>query len=179
MTGRPPKTQAAREADGDTRKLGKKKFQADNARRVQMPPGAPEMPDFLDKIARKEWERLVPILMSARVLTEADGVVVGQMCQAYSRMHEAERLLARTGVLVKDSAGKLSRNPLLKVIADSNALIFRCAQEYGMTAVSRSRITVGESAAGIATSRTDAALARLKAKIAVPAEKPRELKFLQ
>ena len=35
--------------------------------------GEPEMPKHLDRDARREWRRLVPLLMTMRVLTRATG----------------------------------------------------------------------------------------------------------
>jgi phage terminase small subunit len=46
--------------------------------------GEPDIPSHLDREARREWRRLVPILLSMRVLTVADGGVLGNLCQAYS-----------------------------------------------------------------------------------------------
>ena len=48
--------------------------------------GEPDMPAHLDREARKEWKRLVPILLAMRVLTVADGVALGNLCQAYSML---------------------------------------------------------------------------------------------
>src|SRR6187402_1731067 len=47
-------------------------------------PGEPDMPDYLDVDARKEWKHFVKILLEMRVLTKADGTALGNLCQAIS-----------------------------------------------------------------------------------------------
>ena len=66
----------------------------------------PRCPDHLDKDARKEWRRLVPILLRMRVLTEADGYALANLCQAYSTMAKAQRKLNETGLLLKTPSGR-------------------------------------------------------------------------
>ena len=51
--------------------------------------GEPEMPAYLDREARRQWKRLVPILLSMRVLTVADGMALATLCQAHSILVEA------------------------------------------------------------------------------------------
>ncbi len=42
----------------------------------------PACPDQLDAEAKHEWKRLVQLLLRVRVLTEADGLVLANFCQA-------------------------------------------------------------------------------------------------
>jgi len=53
----------------------------------------PKCPAHLDERAKKEWRRLVPILTQMRVLTEADGIALGNLCQTYSTMVRAQEKL--------------------------------------------------------------------------------------
>ena len=59
----------------------------------------PHCPEFLDKDARKEWNRLAPILLRMKVLTEADYIALASLCQAYSTMVKAQVQLNKTGIL--------------------------------------------------------------------------------
>ena len=56
-------------------------------------PGEPEMPKYLDREARREWKRLVPILLSMRVLSAADGLQLANLCQAYSILLQAHKAM--------------------------------------------------------------------------------------
>ena len=46
---------------------------------------APEMPDYLDDLARAEWERVMRDT-PAGVLTKTDGIVLAQFCLMVSKM---------------------------------------------------------------------------------------------
>ena len=55
--------------------------------------GAPRCPDHLDERAKKQWKHLAPMLCRLRVLTEADGMALANLCQAYSTMARAQEKL--------------------------------------------------------------------------------------
>ena len=59
-----------------------------NGREPQPRTKRPQCPDYLDDAARQEWRRLVPILSRMRVLTEADGIALGSLCQQYAMLQE-------------------------------------------------------------------------------------------
>src|SRR5688572_24799602 len=77
---------------------------------------APKCPDHLDEAARKEWRRLVPILRRMRVLTEADGIALGNLCQTYSTLIQAQEKLTKMGILYKTKSGYVMQSPLLGVV---------------------------------------------------------------
>ena len=54
----------------------------------------PAMPRHLDEIARKEWKRLCPMLERMRVLSEADGIALANLCVDYSILQQAQESLA-------------------------------------------------------------------------------------
>jgi phage terminase small subunit len=60
---------------------------------------APKCPEYLDERARKEWKRLVPVLRRMKVLTEADGMALANLCQTYSTMIKAQEKLSELGIL--------------------------------------------------------------------------------
>lgn len=83
---------------------------ARNHEEPQPTAGRPKMPGDLSKAAAAEWRRLVPILLSTRVLTVADGIGLAELC----RMH------ALAGVLDAEIAAQTKRIEALsaKAIAD-------------------------------------------------------------
>ena len=116
---------------------------------------APEMLKHLNRIARKEWKRLVPILLSMRVLTEADGIALANLCQAYSTLVEANELMAKAAaggkspLLMKTPAGYMQQSPLLGIINSQMDIINRQLREFGLTPASRSRLVAASDSTSI------------------------------
>jgi len=108
--------------------------------------GEPDMPAHLDREARREWRRLVPILLSMRVLTVADGVALANLCQAYSmlvRAHQAMQQAAKSGgsgLLMKTPSGYVQQSPLIGIINSQVEIINRISREFGLTPASRTRV---------------------------------------
>lgn len=86
-----------------------------------VPVAAPERPKYLKGFAKKEWERLVPILLSARILTVQDQGALALLCLLQAKVIEA----AKRGEVL---SGQL--------IAQYRALL-TC---FGLTPVDRARI---------------------------------------
>lgn len=102
---------------------------------------APKMPPHLDEAGKKEWRRLVPILKRMRVLTEADGLALANLCQAYSTMVKAQQKLNEAGLLYKSPSGYVMQSPLLGVVNSSADAVNKMLREFGMTPAARSRIS--------------------------------------
>ena len=105
-------------------------------------PVAPRCPKYLDPEAKREWKRIVPILMGMRVLTEADSLALGSLCQAYSTMVRAQSKLNESGLLLKTPSGYVQQSPLLGIINACMHTITTLSREFGLTPASRSRIQV-------------------------------------
>src|SRR5678815_3225521 len=106
----------------------------------------PEMPAYLDREARREWKRLVPILLSMRVLTVADGMSLASLCQAYSMLVQAHHAMQQatkaggSGLLVKAPSGYIQQSPLIGIINSQVEIINRISREFGLTPASRTRL---------------------------------------
>ena len=72
-SGPSPKPTAVRKVEG---KPGKRPF---NDREPQPDLVRPRMPRHLDKIARREWKQLCPMLERMGVLIEADGIALANL----------------------------------------------------------------------------------------------------
>jgi len=116
-----------------------------NDREPQPAKVTPTMPEHLDEDARREWRRLVRILRRMRVLTEADGIALGTLCQAQSTLAKAQIQITRTGLVVKTPNGFVQQNPLLKVVNQQSEIVIRHFREFGLTPASRSRLTAEEA----------------------------------
>ena len=101
---------------------------------------SPKCPAHLDESARKEWKRLVPVLRRMRVLTEADGMALANLCQTYSTMIKAQVKLSELGLLYKSPSGYVMQSPLLNVVNQCIDTITKLSREFGLTPAARSRI---------------------------------------
>ena len=101
---------------------------------------APKCPDHLDDRAKKEWRRMVPILQRMKVLTEADGYSLANLCQTYSTLVTAQEKLSEAGILYKAPSGYIMQSPLLAVVNQCIETITRLSREFGLTPAARSRI---------------------------------------
>ena len=106
---------------------------------------APKCPDHLDDGAKKEWKRLLPILRRMRLVTEADGIALGNLCQSYSTMAQAQAKLNRTGLLYGKEGQPIRASPLLRIIHECSDRINILCREFGLTPAARSRLQMNSA----------------------------------
>lgn len=107
---------------------------------------APGVPAWLSVDAKREWKRVVPILVERRILTTADLGSLENYCTAIGQVREMERQLQRDGHVIDTDKG-LKRHPAVGIQSDAMTRARLLAAELGLTPVSRSRPAVrGESA---------------------------------
>src|SRR3954453_11760521 len=138
LRGPAPKPTAIKRLEGNP---GKRKLNE-----VQPTPtlGAPECPDHLDDVARKEWDRLTSILVAMKVLTEADYIALANLCQAYSTLVNAQKQMNKTGILYKSKSGYIQQSPLLGIIHTQTTIVNNLLREFGLTPSSRTRVAIAE-----------------------------------
>lgn len=134
--GPAPKPTAIKKLEGNP---GKRKL---NDNEPVPPSGRPICPDHLDDVARKEWSRLEIILTGMRVLTEADYIALGNLCQAYSIIQKAQRQLNKDGLLIVSKTGYAQQSPLLGIITAQTTIVNTLLREFGLTPSSRTRLAV-------------------------------------
>lgn len=100
------------------------------------------MPTYLDEDAKKEWKRLSKMLLRIGVLTEADGMSLACLCQAWSTMVKAQKKLSETGMLLKTPSGYVQQSPLIGIVNNCSETVSRLSREFGLTPASRTRIAV-------------------------------------
>jgi len=102
---------------------------------------APSPPDHLDAIAKKEWKRVVKILLAARVLTQADRSALAAYCVIYSRWVEAEKKVLEYGAVLISKDNKMPyQSPYLNVASRALDQMLRFLVEFGLSPSSRSRV---------------------------------------
>lgn len=94
----------------------------------------PKPPVWLSKDAKVEWRRAAKILVERGVLTEGDIPTLELYCTATGTIREVQRQINRDGPML---AGK--RHPLFGVQNSAMTTQRLCAEQLGLTPVSRSR----------------------------------------
>lgn len=103
----------------------------------------PKMPKYLDARAKAEWRRLCPILKRMRVLTEADGIALGNLCMVVSRLEQAEAKLAQSGLLYKSpTSNYVMQSPLLNIVNTCIDQLNRLLAHFGLSPASRARLQI-------------------------------------
>ncbi|OFX13210.1 MAG: hypothetical protein A2Z18_11120 [Armatimonadetes bacterium RBG_16_58_9] len=121
-----------------------------NQREPQPQPGPPPMPEKLasNELAAQEWHRLCPMLERMRVLTEADGIALANLCFDVALLDDCQKKLSETGLLVRNKAtGLIHRNPLVDMLGQTTDRVTKALREFGMTPASRSNIQVAPETA--------------------------------
>jgi P27 family predicted phage terminase small subunit len=110
----------------------------------------PKCPGYLDVRAKQEWRRLVPILKRMKVLTEADGLMLGNLCLAVSTLVRTQEKLNELGILYKSPSGYVMQSPLLGVVNQCVDTITKLSREFGLSPASRARLTIENTDDGTA-----------------------------
>jgi P27 family predicted phage terminase small subunit len=102
----------------------------------------PECPNHLSREAKQHYRKLAEILYKAKVLTEADGIVLANLAQAYATLATAQRELNRGQLAITSKRGGPRANPLFRIVNESMTTINRLCQELGLTPSARSRLRI-------------------------------------
>jgi P27 family predicted phage terminase small subunit len=140
LRGPPPKPRALAIAEGNPGERPLNGFEPEPRKK------RPKCPPHLSEEARREWRRLVPILERMRVLTEADGLALANLCMQYSTMIKAQRLLEKSGLLFKTKSGYVQQSPLVAIVASCVDQVSKLCRDFGLTPASRTRLTVEKEA---------------------------------
>jgi P27 family predicted phage terminase small subunit len=155
MMGRPNKPTVIKAAEGNP---GKRKLRRGELLQATEAPAAPR---WLSVRARREWRRIVPILVGRRILRPEDQINLANICEAIATLVEAreelarmkgKRLLMKVGqriVEVKKGrktrrqsvGGSLVVNPLHYVIRDQVNTIEKLGAQFGFSPAARARLS--------------------------------------
>jgi P27 family predicted phage terminase small subunit len=99
-------------------------------------------PVTLGAVARKEWNRLMEV---AFWLRPSDAAALADRCACWQRLQEAEAAIKKLGILVESPKGGMRANPAISVAKSYRNALQRYDAELGLTASSRTRVSVGNS----------------------------------
>ena len=107
----------------------------------------PHCPAYLDEVAKAEWDRLAPILVRMKVLSEADYIALASLCQTFSTMVKAQEQLTKSGILLKTQSGYVQQSPLIGIVNSCTEKIVTLCREFGLTPSARSRMQTNQTEA--------------------------------
>jgi len=140
MRGRKPKPNVLKVLEGNP---GKRPI---NDREPAAPAGIPDCPDYLDDVARDEWQRTGEVLRDMGLLSLADRTALAAYCTAYSRWVQAEAAVKKYGTIVKSpDKGFPMKSPYLTIADQAMESMRKFMVEFGLTPSSRSRIKVPDA----------------------------------
>lgn len=155
MRGRKPKpTETKREAGNPGRRPL-------NEREPVYPAGVGDPPAHFAEEAREEWVRISRLMMAGGVLTEGDRAVLSLYCSVWSKWLRADRMVTRTGEILKTADGGLYQNPYLAVANRALEQLSKLAAQLGLDPTARTRVVVPPPASTKPKTRPLTALDRL------------------
>ena len=108
----------------------------------------PACPGHLTVEAREEWNRVGPLLVKYRLVTDIDTAALALYCQSYGRWREAEKKIADMreksgdGLLIKAPSGYPIQNPYLAIANRAMEDCYKYLQQFGLSPSARTRVTV-------------------------------------
>ena len=120
-----------------------------NRREPKPAPVPPKCPGWLDKVARQEWRRVVPVLDRLGLVTQADLQALAGYCQSWARWRQAEAEIAEGGLIVDEDRGKYSirkANPAVAIAQKERQLMLAFGTRLGLSPSDRGRMTLPELA---------------------------------
>ena len=109
--------------------------------------GVPDMPDFLEGMAKDCWDQITPLLEGMNVITKADEVALSMLCKTYANWRRAEELLAKHGDVypIRDNEGNvkyLQQSPYVSIARNNLLALKGMLEQFGLTPSARSRLRV-------------------------------------
>lgn len=138
MRGRKPKPNVMKRLAGNP---GKRPLNAEP--QPPVPDCTPYVPRYLNDEAKREWRRIVNVLLDLGLYTVVDRAALAMYCQAWGRWVEAERKLAKEGPVLTSDKGNLYQNPWFHVANKAWEQMRKILAEFGLTPSSRARLSVG------------------------------------
>ena len=138
MRGRKPKPTKLKELAGNP---GKRPLNSSEPQ-PPVPDRSPYAPRHLNDDAKKEWRRIVGLLMELGLYTDLDYAALAMYCQAWGRWVQVERALAKQDLILTGSEGGLYQNPMLHVANKAWDQMRKILAEFGLSPSSRSRLTL-------------------------------------
>ena len=134
MRGRKPKPLRLKVLQGTDRKSDH------NEPQPRISSGLPRAPQHLNKVAQKEWRRMVKELHPIGLLTNIDLTALAAYCSLYSLWIDANQQIQKHGTLIKAQSGFPMQSPYLQISNKAQMEMRKWLVEFGGTPSSRRRV---------------------------------------
>ena len=91
---------------------------------------------------RRHWRAIAPTLTACGILTAADQTAFALLCDWLAIYAEASDTVRREGFSSVTKRGNTVTHPAARTLKAASEVIVRLAAEFGLTAASRSRLSV-------------------------------------
>jgi P27 family predicted phage terminase small subunit len=108
---------------------------------IDAPPGVPPAPTWLCPVAKKEWQRIVPMLEASRVMSPRHQQTLAAYCDSFADMVQADEELKANGTTIMDDKGRVSNHPAWLRKRDARNQMLKFAAEFGLTASALARVS--------------------------------------
>ncbi|MDD5059284.1 MAG: phage terminase small subunit P27 family [Sideroxydans sp.] len=115
-----------------------------NKREPQPEPVRLPCPRWLSGEARKAWRYVAPQLARLGLLTKLDRIALEELCYLYGMARRAKATLEAEGLTFTTPNGYVQQRPEVAIVHKCSALMKGYLAEFGMTASSRSKISLPE-----------------------------------
>jgi P27 family predicted phage terminase small subunit len=141
-----------RAAEGDKRKIGRKKLEALIKAEPRTQGGLPDCPDHLTGLARDTWERWTEQLAIMELDRRPDAEMLEGACVAYQRAVKADCEIQRDGITTRKYAeydGEqvvvgIQPHPAIKISERAWAQVKAFCVEFGFTPASRAKLATAK-----------------------------------
>jgi P27 family predicted phage terminase small subunit len=113
-----------------------------NKNEPQPPVCFPDPPKEATDAVKKFWPKIAGQLYDCGILTEIDAYSLSAYCELYLRWGEANKNIAKHGLIIKSPTGYPIQSPWLAISSRALDQMQKIAAEFGMTPSSRTGISV-------------------------------------
>lgn len=100
----------------------------------------PRCPAHLSAEAKREWNRVLPELALAGLISTLDRALLAGYCQCWGLAVSCQEILKKEGLLGVSQHGGQTKHPAVGILRDALIQLRAYASELGMGAVNRARM---------------------------------------
>lgn len=138
MKGRKPKPTVMKKLAGNP---GKRPLNQ-NEPQPPVPDKVPRAPRFLNRYAKREWYRMLKILLPIGLYTEVDLAALAMYCQAFGRWVIAELKVQEQGLIRETDKGYEYKSVWRSEADKAMEQMRKLLPEFGLTPSSRARLSI-------------------------------------
>jgi len=99
----------------------------------------PKAPSDMPDRARKEWRKVLGVLVAQRKIADHELPIVDAYCRVVAHIADCEAAIAQHGLTMVSPQGETKRRPETTLLKEYHATLARLAGELGLTPASRAK----------------------------------------